>query len=159
MKIDLTTPIFDFDGVTPMKKPATIIGRLDSGQMVELSSEANITLEDGTKTKAGHGQENLDLAHVLMETCRGVLEEDKTEDANEKFWRFELGQKIFRNQKGSLELPVEDWTKLQQRVAKVYTGSIIYGNVYAILNGKNNTAKADSDDGESVTEKTAEVED
>lgn len=136
MKVKLSSPIFDLDGTT-LKVAATVVARLSSGDLVELSPSSKITLVDSKEeVLVGHKEQDMTLSHVLMETCKALLEEDKTEPAKEKFWRFEMGQLFFKNQTGSAELDIEDWVKLKERAAKVFPSAVIYGNIHALLENK-----------------------
>lgn len=86
-----------------------------------------LAINDGAETK----KQELDLRLVLTNV---LLENDADADAQKKFTRYQLAQKI--HTEDEVDLPVEDIQDLKALVAKHYN-PIVQGAVWAMLDPVN----------------------
>jgi len=111
-KVDLTTLIKNFDG-SPVKN--------------EEAYREGMKMED---------LPNLNLYDVLIKAL-GLMtkkDQDNPPSEDEKMWRWDMGQRLFKAKSGSIELTVEEMTRLQKRVGEVFITPIVPGNVNDIFN-------------------------
>jgi hypothetical protein len=79
--------------------------------------------------------EPMNLSHVLITALTTAIKSDADEKGEDKLKRWKLGQDIYSNRDGELDITREDSILLEHRVNAVFPHPAIYGNVREIFDG------------------------